>query len=397
MHAGPNAEVNGPNCEENPLDGSSGNDPDGDDLFDAMEFSIEEELLFSRRWEEGYDLNDPRYDAWLNARHPSCVSPAHQSSSTAPCQPTSISSPLPDQPSSISPADQLSSTVPRQPSYTSPHQPSSISPGSPHQPFSTSPAPPHQPSSISPGSPHQPFSTSPAPPNQPSSISPCSPHQPSSTSPAPPRQPSSISSVQRSPLSDLLNLPVPIPKQKTGHARVLTSAECWSILKEKEEKKRKEAEDKEKRKRERELKKKEREELNKRKVEERARKAEERARKAEEREKRRTEIEKERARKAALKQNKLKGGSCKRPGPSTQQEATTSAQGDASGRTLRKRAKVSVDSTIFTDLCCVCFGSFEEDQGTGREWLQCLCTRWIHKDCIFPNATNATNKLCPIC
>ena len=87
---------------------------------------------------------------------------------------------------------------------------------------------------------------------------------------------------------------MPIPKQKTGHARVLTSAECWSILKEKEERKRKEAEDKEKREREGAQK----EELNKRKVEERARKAEER-------EKRRTEIEKERARMAAL---KLKGG-----------------------------------------------------------------------------------------
>ena len=143
------------------------------------------------------------------------------------------------------------------------------------------------------------------------------------------------------------------------------------VQKEKEERKRKEAEDKEKREREGAQK----EELNKRKVEERARKAEEG-------EKRRTEIEKERARMAALKQNK--GGSCKRPGPSTQQEATTSAQGDASGRTLRKRAKVSVDSTIFTDLCCVCFGSFGEDQGTGREWLQCLCTRWIHKDLHLP-------------
>ena len=30
----------------------------------------------------------------------------------------------------------------------------------------------------------------------------------------------------------------------------------------------------------------------------------------------------------------------------------------------------------------VCFGSYEEGEGTVREWLQCSCDRWIHQDCI---------------
>ena len=33
-------------------------------------FTIEEELHFSHRFEEGYDLIDPRYQVWLYLRHP---------------------------------------------------------------------------------------------------------------------------------------------------------------------------------------------------------------------------------------------------------------------------------------------------------------------------------------
>ncbi len=41
--------------------------------------------------------------------------------------------------------------------------------------------------------------------------------------------------------------------------------------------------------------------------------------------------------------------------------------------------KVTMDSSIFIDLCCVCFSSFEEDEGRGREWLQCICSRWSYQ------------------
>ena len=32
-----------------------------------------------------------------------------------------------------------------------------------------------------------------------------------------------------------------------------------------------------------------------------------------------------------------------------------------------------MDSNIYTDLCCIRFGSFEEDDGTGRQWQKSIC------------------------
>lgn len=37
---------------------------------DETQFSVEEELLFTRRFDEGYDLHDPRYNSWLKLSHP---------------------------------------------------------------------------------------------------------------------------------------------------------------------------------------------------------------------------------------------------------------------------------------------------------------------------------------
>ena len=86
----------------------------------------------------------------------------------------------------------------------------------------------------------------------------------------------------RSPLSDLLNLPAIAHGSKqskppnTGHARVLTSRECLQLLKEKEEKKKQVQLEKERRKIERELKKKEKEEEQQLKAAEKAKRAAER-------------------------------------------------------------------------------------------------------------------------
>ena len=54
--------------------------------------------------------------------------------------------------------------------------------------------------------------------------------------------------------------------------------------------------------------------------------------------------------------------------------------------------------TIHTDLCCVCFGTYDEDIETGREWLECCCGRWIHEECIDDvDVDNTINKVCPLC
>ena len=85
-----------------------------------------------------------------------------------------------------------------------------------------------------------------------------------STPNTPQSQPGLI--AKHTPLSDLLNLPMTAgskPPPKTGRARVLTSNECLSLLKEKEEKVKQETLEKEKRQQERLAKKKEKEEQQK--------------------------------------------------------------------------------------------------------------------------------------
>ena len=49
---------------------------DGDEEgkgIDCCTFSVEEELHFSNRFEEGYDLYNPKYEAWLKINHPEAV------------------------------------------------------------------------------------------------------------------------------------------------------------------------------------------------------------------------------------------------------------------------------------------------------------------------------------
>ena len=56
---------------------------------------------------------------------------------------------------------------------------------------------------------------------------------------------------------------------------------------------------------------------------------------------------------------------------------------------------------INDDVCCACFGTYEEDllSGVGCEWLQCACTRWIHEDCVEDRTVDSEGKdrICPLC
>ena len=82
---------------------------------------------------------------------------------------------------------------------------------------------------------------------------------------------SKVFSVNRSPLSDLLNIPVankPKKKVNTGRARVLTSTECLKALQEKENLNQQKAEEKVRKQQERILKKQQKEEEIKQKKEE---------------------------------------------------------------------------------------------------------------------------------
>ena len=61
-------------------------------------------------------------------------------------------------------------------------------------------------------------------------------------------------------------------------------------------------------------------------------------------------------------------------GPSKRKSSHTQANA--------KRSKSNADEEIDVNRCCACFGMYADDAGTGREWLQCRCSRWIHEDCI---------------
>ena len=56
--------------------------------------------------------------------------------------------------------------------------------------------------------------------------------------------------------------------------------------------------------------------------------------------------------------------------------------------------RACLENDISSDSCCVCFQAFVEDveQGTGAEWVQCMCTHWLHKDCILDSIIDSSGK-----
>ena len=289
-------------------------------------FSIEEELRYAIRFEEGYDIPDERYEAWLRINHPPAIghNPGVSTLQTTPSS-TPVSPPCPS--------------------------------SSQHTPSTSSALDVSHPST---------------------SATPCRLNQ--------------VAKTGRSPLSDLLNLPVQSTKPaKTGKARVLTSSECLRLLLEKEEEKKRVAQEKEKRKRERELKKKQKEEEQKRKAEEKVRKTAER-----EAAKALKEMAKADREAAKLAEKEKKKKDARKPGAHSQKRQTPPMA--TTTRAKRNKLKENADDYINADLCCVCFGSYQEDIGTGREWLQCSCTRWIHEDCVDDeDVEEEGGRLCPLC
>ena len=208
-----------------------------------------------------------------------------------------------------------------------------------------------------------------------------------------------------SPLTKYLQLPKTIVKVKesaatcntraiTG-ARVLTSAECLAVIKEKERKKRELEQEKENRKKVREEKRKQREEENLKKAEQKAQREEERKRKREIKEEER--------------KRKEQGRAAKRLKTSATTEAHTSHSSGSvqpTRRSLRECRNTLVTKRVQVDTedsnrCCVCCQTFSEDveMGTGVEWLQCACGLWLHEDCIIDCVTDSSGKerLCPFC
>ena len=80
--------------------------------------------------------------------------------------------------------------------------------------------------------------------------------------------------------------------------------------------------------------------------------------------------------------------------------AATSGSSQSTSLTTKPKAKTPrLDESIDTEECCACFGQYSDDIGTGREWLECACGRWVHEDCVenIVYDTNGKEKLCPLC
>ena len=63
-----------------------------------------------------------------------------------------------------------------------------------------------------------------------------------------------------------------------------------------------------------------------------------------------------------------------------------------------KRARITEDTVIDANTCCVCFETYEDDvkEENGREWIECSCGRWLHEDCSFMEPS-MPNEFCLYC
>ena len=129
------------------------------------------------------------------------------------------------------------------------------------------------------------------------------------------------------------------------------SSECLCLLLEKEEEKKRVAQEKERHKLERELKKKQKEE-------EQKRKAEEKVRKANEREAAKALKEAAKADREAAKLAEREKKELQKSRESGQKRQTCPAA--TTTRPKQNKLKENVDDSINADLCCVCFGSYQE-------------------------------------
>ena len=336
--------------------GEGGLSVDSSSTKSGNSLSSEMEALYEQRYEEGYDISDVDYAHWLNQYHPEALvkyftSPTVSNSKTSTPQSTSLSHP--------------SNTVSASSSSTSRSNTRSLQ---------STPL-----SDITNKLGNSATFTS----NPKSGTQLTTPHSDQSKK-------LTSSSAESIVFKFLGGVPVKTPSRpadsKSSGARVLTSAECIALLEEKQEKK-KEKEEKEQRKLVREMNKKKREEEQKKKAEERAKKA---AQKQADKEKK----EAEKMAKQAAKNTRQgsTGVSQKRPASSRPDPAQDHS-------TRPKVPKLSSSEHINPNQCCACFGLYKDDIGTGLEWLQCSCSRWIHEECVdnVVRGEDGEEKLCPLC
>ena len=182
----------------------------------------------------------------------------------------------------------------------------------------------------------------------------------------------------------------------------MTSSQSLSVLEEKAEKKRAEAEAKAKRKQAMEEKKRQREILRKRKEEKKAVKAKERQKRQAAmaaKRSRKTTGQGGIAKKARIDVNTSTGGCSEaavKQSSARQSKRSGSKDAPKTSRTSRSSEEIN------TDQCAICFRTYNDDilDGTGEDWIECACGRWIHENCVdYDIVVDASGRerMCPHC
>ena len=69
------------------------------------------------------------------------------------------------------------------------------------------------------------------------------------------------------------------------------------------------------------------------------------------------------------------------------------------GRKGKEKARTCTSRDFDVNQCAICFQSFFDDE-EGEEWIECVCGRWVHENCLEYDIvvdTHGREKLCPSC
>ena len=68
---------------------------------------------------------------------------------------------------------------------------------------------------------------------------------------------------------------------------------------------------------------------------------------------------------------------------------------------VKLSARPLTDENIDSNVCCTCFGSYEDDvlEGSGAVWISCACGRCFHGDCMeeYKEGDLGNDRMCPLC
>ena len=81
----------------------------------------------------------------------------------------------------------------------------------------------------------------------------------------------------------------------------------------------------------------------------------------------------------------------------TRRRSTLRSCQDGTGPSRSKAPRL--DTIISDDRRCACNQAFEEDVhlGAGIDWVQCVCTCWLHEECVIDCIdANGKERICPI-